>query len=504
MLLETDASRVLIDCGLFQGPKTLKALNYDAFPFSADEIDAVLLTHAHVDHSGLLPKLMLAGFAGKIYATAGTRDLCGVLLPDAGAIQEMEVEALNKRNLRHGKPEVSPIYTAADVEAVLDQFEITPLETWTEVAQGIRARWWHAGHILGAASIEVEATADGETQTLLFSGDVGSGGRSFSDDPTGPAGVDHLIIESTYGDKERDSVTDEERKQLLGAELSAAFAAGGPLVIPAFAVERTEELIVDLLGLIETDRAPPAPIFLDSPLAIRASEVFLRHDDDGVAFERLRESRWLKFTEEVRESRALERMSGWHIIIAASGMCDAGRIRHHLKRLLWRSETTVMLTGHQAIGTLGRLLQDGKRAVRIQGDDVKVAARIRSIDVYSGHADAAGLVRWAKDRAPVRGAAFITHGEPENAEGLLRRLTSTGIAAGRVHTAEMDQTYRLTPTEAEPQPRVKPRISTAAAGRLDWHNARSDFLARLNEKLDAAADDAEREAIIAELARRLP
>ena len=504
MLLETDASRVLIDCGLFQGPKTLKALNYGAFPFSADEIDAVLLTHAHVDHSGLLPKLMLAGFKGEIYTTAGTRDLCGVLLPDAGAIQEMEVEALNKRNLRHGKPEVSPIYTAADAEAVLDQFEIVPLETWTEVAQGIRARWWHAGHILGAASIEVEVTADGETQTLLFSGDVGPGGRSFSDDPAGPAGVDHLIIESTYGDKDRDSVTDEERKQLLGAELSAAFAAGGPLVIPAFAVERTQELIVDLLELMETDRAPPAPIFLDSPLAIRASEVFLRHDDDGAAFERLRESRWLKFTEEVRESRALERMSGWHIIIAASGMCDAGRIRHHLKRLLWRAETTVMLTGYQAIGTLGRLLQDGKRAVRIQGDDVKVAARIRSIDVYSGHADAAGLVRWAKDRAPVRGAAFITHGEPENANGLLRRLSASGIAAGRVHTAEMDQTYRLTAAGAEPQTRIKPRISAAAAARLDWHNARSDFLARLNEKLDAAADDAEREAIIAELARRLP
>lgn len=505
MLLSSPTSRVLVDCGLFQGPKTLKALNYGDFPFEADQLDAVLLTHAHIDHSGLLPKLMLAGFNGPIYATSGTRDLCRVMLPDAGAIQEMEVEALNKRNLRHGKPAVEPIYTAADAEKVLDQFEIAPLESWIEVAPGMRARWWHAGHILGAASIEVEATADGETQTVLFSGDVGPGGRSFSDDPTGPSGVDHLVIESTYGDKEREDVGEEERKQILGAELAAAFAAGGPLVIPAFAVERTQELIVDLLELIESDRAPPAPIFLDSPLAIRASEVFLRHDDenDGAGFERLRESRWLKFTEETRESRALERMSGWHIIIAASGMCDAGRIRHHLKRLLWRPETTVMLTGYQAVGTLGRLLQDGKRAVRIQGDDVKVAARIRLIDVYSGHADASGLVRWAKARAPVRGAAFIAHGEPENVEGLAARLKAAEFAGGRVQAAEMDQTFVLTPQGAEAAPRVKPRISSAAAARLDWHNARSEFLARLNERLDRASSDEEREAVIDALARTL-
>lgn len=503
MLLQTPTAKVLIECGLFQGPKTLKALNYGDFPFDAAELDAVLLTHAHVDHSGLLPKLMLAGFDKRIYATRGTRDLCGVLLPDAGAIQEMEVEALNVRNRRHGKPEVTPIYTARDAEACAELFEPVALEIWEDVAAGVRARWWNAGHILGSASIEVEVANGGQTQTILFSGDIGPGGRSFSEDPTGPGGVDHLVIESTYGDRERPPVGDDERKRLLAEQIVAAHVAGGPLLIPAFAVERTQELIVDLIELMETARAPPAPIFLDSPLAIRASDVFLRHDGENAPFERLRESRWLKFTEETRESRAIERVQGWHVIVAASGMCDAGRVRHHLKRLLWRPEATVLLTGFQAVGTLGRLLQDGRRAVRIQGDDVKVAARVQSLDVYSGHADASGLVSWAQARGPVRGAVFMTHGEPEGVEGLECRLKAAGVAGGRVLAAELDQTYRLEPQGAAPEARRKPRLRTGAAAKLDWHNARSEFLAQLHEKLDAASDDAAREAIIADLAQRL-
>jgi metallo-beta-lactamase family protein len=278
-----------------------------------------------------------------------------------------------------------------------------------------------------------------------------------------------------------------------------AHAAGGPLLLPAFAVERTQELIVDLLELMEANAAPPAPIFLDSPLAVKASEVFLRH---GEGFESLRESRWLKFTERSDESRAIERVSGWHIIIAASGMCDAGRVRHHLKRLLWRPDATVLLTGYQAAGTLGRLLQEGKRGVRIQGDDIKVAARVRTIDVYSGHADATGLVNWAKDRAP-QASVLLNHGEPGALMALEQRLR---IALGTtpVSVAQLDRRYVLTPRGAEIEPAEQaPRIPAGAATQLDWHNARSELLTLLNDCLDAAPDDATRAAIVDELTRRL-
>ncbi len=505
LMVQTSRARVLVDCGLFQGPKTLKQLNYGPFPFDPAQIDAVCLTHAHIDHSGLIPKLHVAGYRGPIFATPATAELCSIMLPDAGAIQEMEVESLNRRNRRHARGPTEPIYTAADAEACLAQFQTTPYDSWKRVAPGMRARWWNAGHILGSASIELEVEEDGATQRLMFSGDLGPGGRDFADDPAGPAGVDHVILESTYGDKLRPPMTQDARRAALRAEALAAHAAGGPLLIPAFAVERTQELLVDLLAMMEANEAPPAPIFLDSPLAIRASDIFLRHAGEG-PFSRLRESAWLQFTESAGESRALERLHGWHVIVAASGMCDAGRVRHHLKRLLWREEATVLLVGYQAIGTLGRLLQEGRRSVRIQGDDIKVRARVRMLDVYSGHADADALVAWAKARAPIGGSVILTHGEPENLEGLERRLTAANVADGRVVVAELDQRYRLQPARAgatdaaAPAPRIAPK----AVSRLDWHNARSDFLGRLNDALDAAPSDEARELLLAELRARLP
>lgn len=504
MLLETAGARVLIDCGLFQGPKTLKALNYGPFPFDPAQLDAVLLTHAHVDHSGLIPKLVRLGFAGKIHATEGTIALCGVLLPDAGAIQEMEVEALNRRNERHGLRAVAPIYIRADAEACLGAFSPVAFGVWTDVAPGVRARWWNAGHILGAASIEVELKGADARQTILFSGDVGPGGRRFEPDPEGPTGVDHVVLESTYGAIERQRVNEAERKRLLAEEIRLAHLAGGPLLIPAFAVERTQELVLDLMDLIDANQAPPGPIFVDSPLAVKACEVFVRESHvKGDQFSRLREAGWLKFTEEPSESRAIERVRGWCIIIAASGMCDAGRIRHHLKRLLWRPQTTLMLVGFQAVGTLGRLLQEGRRLVRIQGEDIRVDARVRTLDVYSAHADAAGLARWLDARAPTGGGVLLTHGEPDNLKALQQRLETKDAPKRKVSIAAMDQAYELSPGGFTAVAGPAPRLASADAARLDWHNMRSDFFARLNARLDASPDDAAREKLLAAIAATL-
>jgi metallo-beta-lactamase family protein len=506
-MLQVGAKSLLIDCGMFQGSKTEKALNYQPFPFDAAKLDAVLLTHAHIDHSGLLPKLMRAGFKGPIYATPGTRELCGFLLPDSGGIQEMEVEQLNRRNQRQRLPEVTPIYTKRDAFACLDLFRAAQLNQWTQIVPGVRGRWWNAGHILGAASIEVELTDGGATQRLLFSGDIGAGNSEFTEDPAGPAGVDHIVMESTYGDSVRDFLSPEQRQQKLIAELQQAHAAGGPLLIPAFAVERTQELVIDLLHAMNSGLAPRGPIFVDSPLAIRAMDAYLKYgrDDDGSnPFKDLRESNWLQFTESVDESKNIARFHGWHVIVSSSGMCDAGRVRHHLKRLLWNQNATVMLVGYQAIGTLGRMLRDGKKTVRMMGEEINVAARIRGLDIYSGHADANGLIDWVKKRAPITGSVFLIHGEPESRTGFQARLIADGVVGDRVIAPALDQSYLLRPGKAAtPEAEKEARIAPNAPARLDWHNARAEFITSLSRKLDAAKSDAERETLLAALSVKL-
>lgn len=500
--LETGAATLLVDCGMFQGPKTVKELNYQRFPFDPKEVDAVLLTHAHVDHSGLLPKLMLHGFKGSIHATAGTRDLCAVMLPDSGGIQEHEVEQLNRRFQRRGRPPVKPIYTADDARSCMRLFSTVSYDEWMGVAPGVRARWWGAGHILGSASIELEIAGD-ETapMRLLFSGDIGPGRSDFVADPTGPTGVDHLIMESTYGKTERPALTPDQRRRLLSEEVATAHASGGPLVIPAFAVERTQELICDLLTVMTDGSAPAGPIFLDSPLAVRATEVFVDRGWTAKGenpFAKLRANGLLHTTETPDESKALERVSGWHVIVAASGMCDAGRIRHHLKRLLWRPEATVMLVGYQASGTLGRFLQQGQRHVRIQGEDVRVRATIRSLEAYSGHADGPALAGWAKARMPVAGRTFLVHGEPESREAMIRRLAAAGFDPAQITAPEIDDCYRLTGSVCEPA-EAQRRLPAGAAVNPDWHNARAELLLELEEALDAAADDQARARMLARL-----
>jgi len=505
--LETGRATLLVDCGMFQGSKTLKGLNYEPFPFDAHDVDAVLLTHAHIDHSGLLPKLMNAGFEGPIYATAGTRDLCAVMLPDAGDIQESEVRQLNRRNQRRGRPEVEPIYTVQDAGRCMELFQKVKLGEPAEVAPGVTATYWEAGHILGSAAIELRIETEEGPVTLMFSGDLGPGGRDYTPDPEGPAGVDHLILESTYGDRERLTVSGEGRRALLAKELNDAHAAGGPLLIPAFAVERSQELLADIITLMEDRQVPEADIFLDSPLAIEATEVFQKRGWNRATgvnpFEGLRNIGRLKFLRHPSESDQLERLAGWHLIIAASGMCDAGRVRKHLKRLLWRRQATVLISGYQAVGTLGRILQEGARRVSIQGDDIQVRARIRSLDVYSGHADAAGLVTWAKARSPVAGRIFLAHGEPAALVGLEARLETAGFPAGQMAAPSMDEAFLLAKRDATPEPTQARRIAANAAAKADWHNARAQLLMQLNERLGEASNDRAREEIIAQLAAAL-
>jgi len=501
MELRTETARILVDCGMFQGSKSLKALNYGDFPFDPAEIDAVLLTHAHIDHSGLLPKLMLQGFTGPIYSTAATRDLCAVMLADAGGIQEAEVRGLNRRNQQRGRPLVEPIYTEQDAGRLMPQFRRVKLGEPVRVAPDISATFWEAGHILGSASIEVSAGLGDDATRTLFSGDLGPGGSEFLPDAQAPNGIDHLVLESTYGDRERRNVGGDARRASLAAELNDAYAAGGPLLMPAFALERSQELLSDLLMLMEAGKAPAADIFLDSPLAIEATEVFLRRGWNAVSernpFEDIRPSGRLRFLDRPADSDSLERIAGWHIIMAGSGMCDAGRVRRHLKRLLWRKTTTVLLTGYQAAGTLGRLLADGADRVTIQGDLIQVRARIRQLDVYSGHADASSLTAWAQARRPVRGAVFLDHGEPAACLALQARLAAAGFKPEQLVIPKLDDRFALAGGGAEPLAGREPRLAAPPTS-LDWHNARAEFLVDLDEALQRAGE-AERLALITRL-----
>lgn len=500
--LRTSQTALLIDCGMFQGTKTVKELNYGPFPFDPAAIRTVLLTHAHIDHCGLVPKLVRAGFRGPIVCTPETADLLTYVLPDSGYIQEVEVEQLNRRNRRRGREAVEPIYTREDAEAALTHVTPRAYGKWVEIAAGARARFWNAGHILGSSSVEVELR-DGAAApiTLLFSGDIGPGDKPFHGEPEAPAGIDYLFVESTYGDRVRPVRTPAERRGMLAREIQQGLRAGGMVLIPAFAIERTQELLADLDELFHAGELPPTPIFVDSPLATRATSVFAkyvpRNGNGRDPFQRAD----LHFVETVEQSRGLNRLRGGAIIMAGSGMCDAGRIRHHLKNHLSRSDTTVLLVGYQAPGSLGRLLKDGASMVRIQGDEVAVAARIRVLDEYSGHADQPRLVNWVLRRDPVRQAVFLVHGEDEARDALRGKLAKAGIAEGRLHVPALGQTMRLAASGPRLL-RIRAPISHQAAT-ADWHNAYAQTVLALRQELERLKSDAEREQVLRRIQKEL-
>lgn len=489
-LLETAASRVMIDCGLFQGPKEIRERNYGNFFIQPRTVQHLLLTHAHIDHSGLIPKFVKQGFKGKVYATAPTVELCEVLLPDSAHIQESEVEHKNRKARRAGRELIEPIYTTPDAVHSLSRFTQVMYNEMIQVTPEIKARFLDAGHILGSATIEVWVQEGDNQVKLVFSGDIGNKNRPLINDPTPITEADYVIMESTYGNRLHEQC--DEEIELLHETIWETYKKGGNLIIPAFAVERTQDLLYHLNLLTEAGRMPPMTVYIDSPLATAATNIF-RHNRqayDQEANDFLRRGRdplfWpgLKFTESLEESKAINNISGGAIVISASGMCEAGRIRHHLKYNLWRPQSTVLFVGYQPKGTLGRQLLDGEKLVRIFGDDIAVRADIRSIDCYSAHADQTGLLEWVKGFTAAPREFFIVHGESEAAEALGNLITAQFGYKATVPAWQQVYELSVAPEKEDPVKKAVTSITQKVQGLLKaglGNDERGELLRRLAE-----------------------
>lgn len=485
---------ILVDCGLFQGSRTLETLNRAAFAFDARRIDAVILTHAHIDHCGLLPRLVAEGFSGDIWCTAPTAALLEFMLRDAGRIQESDAARRNRRKDRADLPAIEPIYTELDAIAAWRRAKPIELERWFEPAPGFRARLWNAGHILGSASVELEAA---DTH-LLCSGDLGPEYKAFHPDPQGPTGFDHVICEGTYGNRPRDHLTIEQRRTVLEAEIVAALARGGNLIVPVFALERTQELLLDLAMLMDAGRIPATQVFVDSPLATQATNVFARYSSslEDTGGKDVFRNPAFHFVEDVSESIRLNSVSG-AIILAASGMCEAGRIRHHLQHNLYRRESTILFVGFQAEGTLGRVILEGAARVRIWGEDIVVRAQIRHIDAYSAHADQGDLLAWIEARRPIAGTLFLSHGEALALETLQHLAHDKDMATSAI-VPEIGEVYRLPAKAAAERIKTADSMAQDAIGR-DWQNSYADFAAGLKRELMQIRDAKARQRALSEM-----
>lgn len=492
------ARKILIDCGLFQGSRSLETLNHGAFGFDIDRIDAVILTHAHIDHCGLLPKLAADGYRGPVWCTEATADLLEYMLADAGRIQESDTERRNRRTDRAGEERFRPLYTEEDGLRAWRLARPVTLGNWFEPAPGMKARLWNAGHILGSASVELVA---GDVH-MLFSGDLGPENKAFQDDPEAPVGIDYVVCESTYGDRSRPKVTMEERRALLETEVKTALARGGNLVIPTFALERTQELLLDLARLADANRIPNVPIFVDSPLASKATKVFAAHTAElgDIEGSDIFHHPSIRYVEDVAESIRLNSVSG-AIILAASGMCEGGRIRHHLEHNLHRRQSTILFVGFQARGSLGRVILDGAKRVRLSGKDINIRAAIRRIESYSAHADRDELKGWIDARHPIRGGLFLDHGEPGAVEAL-RLLLRAGAPNLPVIAPAIGEAFALFPGAA-PKRIETGRVDIDVLAGEDWQNDYADFAANLRHNLAHIRTEEGRRRAIAEMRRVL-
>jgi metallo-beta-lactamase family protein len=443
--IEADGRQYLLDCGLYQGRRKDSDEKNRRLPIDARAIDAVVLSHAHIDHSGNLPSLVKNGFNGPIYTTPATVELCNWMLRDTAHIQEKDAEFLNRRRekrrqLGFGNGEVHPLYDTADAERTIPLFRPVSYHERTQVGPGLSYEAYDAGHMLGSSSVLLEAGSNGDRRTLLFSGDVGRPNLPIIRDPETPAKADYLIMESTYGGKLHKNVGHAEHK--LADVVNRTARRGGRIIVPAFAVGRTQQLVLLLHQLADASRIPNIPIFVDSPLAVNVTEVhrnhqecfdeetrrYLNNGEDPFGFKRLR------YIREAAESKKLNELHGPMVIISASGMCEQGRILHHLRNNIEDPRNTVLITGFQAVDTLGRKLIEKWQEVKIFGEPTRVRAEISSLEEMSGHADQRELLSWVEPLVPSLKRVFLVHGEPQQTSALaelLRAEYGLNVTIGR-------------------------------------------------------------------------
>mgnify|MGYP001009004339 FL=1 len=491
-LVEAAGKKFLVDCGLYQGKAELEEQNYREFDYNPAEIDFMLLTHAHIDHSGRIPKLYNDGFKGPIYAHKATCDLCALMLPDSGHIQEMEAEWKNKKRIRKGQPTRGPLYTAEDALKCMEIFVPVKYDEIIQVSENIYVRFNDAGHMLGSSTIEIWAKEDGKETKAVFSGDLGNNDIPLLSEPTMIDNCDYLVMESTYGS--RLHIRNDQKAELFLKIVSETIDNGGTVVIPSFAVGRTQEILYEINKIKENRHDEEflreyrtlmkVPVYVDSPLAISATQVFKENMDlfeDEVKEEMERgnnplEFPGLKFTQTADESKALNESDEPSIIISASGMCDVGRIKHHLKHNIWNPKSTILFVGYQAPGTLGYEIVNGAKKVTIFGEEFAVNARIEYIEGYSGHADQEWLMNFVYSFYNKPKHIFLVHGEEESQEVLRNKiLENTGIG---VTIPEYGETYQL-----DDELRIVNRIKIKKTLTL-----KNEVLERLEKLKDELAD----------------
>ena len=491
-LVEAAGKKFLVDCGLYQGKAELEEQNYREFDYNPAEMDFMLLTHAHIDHSGRIPKLYNDGFKGPIYAHKATCDLCQIMLPDSGHIQEMEAEWKNKKRIRKGQPTRGPLYTAEDALKCMEIFVPVKYDEIIQVSENIYVRFNDAGHMLGSSTIEIWAKEDGKETKAVFSGDLGNNDIPLLSEPTMIDNCDYLVMESTYGS--RLHIRNDQKAELFLKIVSETIDNGGTVVIPSFAVGRTQEILYEINKIKENRHDEEflreyrtlmkVPVYVDSPLAISATQVFKENMDlfeDEVKEEMERgnnplEFPGLKFTQTADESKALNESDEPSIIISASGMCDVGRIKHHLKHNIWNPKSTILFVGYQAPGTLGYEIVNGAKKVTIFGEEFAVNARIEYIEGYSGHADQEGLMNFVYSFYNKPKHIFLVHGEEESQEVLRNKiLENTGIG---VTIPEYGETYQL-----DDELRIVNRIKIKKTLTL-----KNEVLERLEKLKDELAD----------------